>query len=253
MNIPQELIDKIIDGVWDADDSPSHTTTKVASLISTAWVERSQHYLFHDIQFSVYDNYFTRWCDAISPGPDGVSRHVRSLTIQATAGDGQWVDGESLERNLHFFDSFRNVQVLRIRHWDIEQFPPELLTRCFTPLTGSVRVLQWDPHMHISRKSWTHIVELFPLVDCLLLYPERIPTGLLSDTPAGVTRKKLLSGDWTARCLEWGGGDLRFQEIYIGCSFNTTLQTIIPIINGYADRLEILSFIGIGRGQTFFV
>ena len=80
MKIPQELIDKIIDGVWAAD-SPSYATTRAASLISRAWVERSQFHLFHDIKFSTAGPLFTRWCDVVSPGPNGVSRHVRSLTI----------------------------------------------------------------------------------------------------------------------------------------------------------------------------
>ena len=80
MDVPQELIDKIIDRIWDSDNSPSHTTTKAASLVSRAWVDRSQHYLFHDIRFSTFFHSFRRWCDAVSPGPNGVSRHVRSLT-----------------------------------------------------------------------------------------------------------------------------------------------------------------------------
>jgi len=254
MNIPQELIDKIIDGVWDADDSPSHTTTKAASLISTAWVERSQHHLFHDIQFSTSGSYFRHWCGAVSPGPNGVSRHVRSLTIRARGSDGRWIGKETFERGLPFLDSFRNVQVLRICYWDIEPFPPEMLTRYFASLGGSVRVLQWDPYVRITRESWTRIVGLFPLVDCLLHYPSFFPTGLLSDIPAGPTRKKLvLSGGCVAPCLVWGGGSLRFREIYVRCDSSTALLTIIAIVNGNADRLEILSIAGIRKGQTFSV
>jgi len=253
MNIPQELIDKIINNVWDDDDSPSHTATRTASLVSRSWVKRSQLHLFHDIEFSVFGPYFARWCDAVSPDPNGVSRHVWSLTIRAEA-DGWWTSEESLEYGLPFFDSFRNIQVLRVCYWDVEPFPPEILTRCFTSFAGSVRVLQWDPYMRISRESWTHIVRSFPLIDSLLLYPKYFPTGLLSDTPAGPTRKKLvLSGFHAAKCLAWGEVSLRFQEIYIRCSAGMALQTIISIVNGNADRLEVLSIAGIRRGQTFSV
>ena len=248
MNIPQELIDKIIDRVWDVDDSPSHAATKAASLISRAWVDRSQHHLFRDIQFSPLGPLPVRWCDAVSPGPNGVSRHVRSLTIRAEV-NGWWMGEESLEYGLPFFNSFRNIQVLRVYYWDIEHFPPEILTRCFTSFAGSVRVLQWDPHPQISRESWTHIVGLFPLVDCLLLYPNLFPTGLLSDTPPGPTRKKLvLSGDRVPQYFVWGADNLRFQELYIRCGTRTTLQSIFSIVGRDADQLEILSIAGMRRG-----
>jgi len=252
MNIPQELIDKIIDGVWDGDDCPSHMATRAASLISRSWVERSQQHLFHDIKFSIFGPHFECWCDAVSPDPNGVSRHVQSLTIQAGGIVGQWIDKETLEHGLPFFGSFRNVRVLRVCNWDVESFPPETITRCFTSFAGSVRVLQWDPCPHISRESWTRIIMSFPLIDSLLLYPKHFPTGLLSDTPAGPTRKKLvLFGDSAAELFMWSGDHLWFQEIYIRCGFSTTPQTIISIVNGNADQLEVLSVVGIRRGQTF--
>jgi len=254
MNIPQELTDKIIDRIWDADDSPSHTATKVASLVSRAWVERSQHHLFHDIQFTAFGPLLTRWCDTVSPGPNGVSRHVRSLTIRARGMDGQWVDEESLERGFPFFGSFRNVRVLRVYNWNVEAFPLEILTRCFTSFAGSVRVLQWHPYEQISHESWTHIIRSFPLIDSLLLHPNYFPTGLLSNTPPDPARKKLvLSSVVVPRCFAWGAGSLRFQEIYIGCGATMTLETIISIVSRDADRLEILSIAGTRNSQTFSV
>jgi len=251
MNIPQELIDKIIDGIWDADDSPSHAATRAASLISRSWVDRSQHHLFHDIKFSCDD---LRWCDAVPPDPNGVLRHVRSLTIQASGIDGWWIDKSSLEHALPYFNSFRDIQVLRVQNWDIDPFPSELLARCFAPFAGGVRLLQWDPYQNTSREAWIHIVGLFPLVDFLLLSPNSFPTGLLSGTPAGPDRKKLiLSGYYAARCLAWGGVRPRFREIYIRFGLGTSLQTLIAIVNGAADRLEILSIAETSAGRTFSV
>jgi len=251
MDIPQELIDETIDRIWDADDSPSHTTTKAATLISRVWVERSQRYLFHDIRFSTFRPRFRRWCDAMSPGPNGVSRHVRSLTIQVGDADGWWGDQGTLEHDLPFFNSFQKVQVLRVHNWNVEPFPPEVLTRCFTSFAGSVRVLQWDPYGYMPRELWIHI-RLFPLVDCLLLRPKPFPAGLLSNTPAGPTRKKLvLSGVRAAKCFVWGGSGLRFREIYIRCFSSMTLLTVIAVVNGDADWLEVLSITGMRTGQTF--
>jgi len=248
MNIPQELINKIIDQVWDSD-SPSCTATKAASLTLRSWVERSQHHLFHDIHFSIFGPSFRHWCDAVSPGLNRVSRHVRTLTIKARGTDRWWINVKSLKHSLLFFISFQNVRVLRVCNWDTEPFPPEILTRCFASFAGSVRVLQWDPHMHMSRESWTHVIGLFPLVNCPLLFPSFFPTGLLSGTPAGSTGKKLiLSGDRAAQCLAWGEGSHRFLETYIRGGPRMTLDDIIPIVNRDVDWLEILSITGLRRG-----
>ena len=251
MDLPQELIDKIIDAVWDADDSQSHTTTKAASFISRPWVDRSQHHLFHSVQFSSVGDQFGRWCNVVTPGPNGVSRHIRSLTIQARGLDGWWINEDSLEQALPYFNSFRSVQILRVLNWNVEPFPPEMLARCFTPFAGDIRLLQWDPHQHTTRQAWIRIVELFPSVDHLLLHPGTLPTGLLFDAPAGSVRKKLFfSGSHAANCLI--ERNLRFQEIHMRCT-TLTLETVVAVLSCDADRLEILSLIGIRGGQTFSV
>ncbi|KAF9651209.1 hypothetical protein BDM02DRAFT_3267294 [Thelephora ganbajun] len=246
MNLPQELIDKIIDGVWDADDSPLHTTTKAASLISKSWVDRSQRYLFHTIEFSAVGDQFARWCNIMTPGPDGASRHVHSLTIHARELDGWWINEDFLERVLPYFESFRNVQVFRVLHWNVESFPLGTLTRCFTPFAEGIRLLQWDPHRDMTRETWDRVVGLFPVMDYLLLHPIYFPAGLLFDTPVDPARKKLIfSGTYAGRYLI--GRNLHFREIHMRCSIDVSLDTIIAIINSDADRLEILSIQRVGR------
>lgn len=251
MNLPQELIDKIIDGVWDIDDSPSHTTTKTASLISRSWIDRCQRHLFYSVQFPTAGDQFGRWRNAVTPGPNGVSRHVRSLTIQARGSDGWWIDEGSLERVLPYFDSFYNVQVLRVLDWDVGSIPPEMIARCFTPFAEGIRLLQWDLHRHTTREAWAHIVGLFPFVDHLLLHPKYFPTGLLPDTPPGPARKKLIfSGRQAANCLT--KRSLQFQEMHMRCT-SMTLESVIAAISSDADWLEILSIAGIRRGRAFSV
>lgn len=251
MNLPQELIDKIVDGVWDIDDSPSHATTKAASLIARSWVDRSQHYIFHSIQFSTIGDQFKRWCNIVTPGPNGVSRHVRSLTIQA-ASTGWWINLDSLKNISPYFDSFHNVRVLRVLNWNVEWFPPEMLTRCFSPFAGGVRLLQWDPHEYMTRETWTRIVGLFPLVDYLLLHPDYyFPAGLPSGDPPGPVRKKLIvSSNHAANCLT--GGNLRFREIHMKYRYDMKLETIIAVATVSASWLETLSIAKTGRGQIFF-
>ena len=253
MSLPQELVDKIIDEIWiSADDPPSNEVIKAISLISRSWVDRSQRYLFRHITFSVVGRQFERWCNAVAPGPNGVSRHVQSLTIQATGSDGWWINEDLLEQVLPYFDSFRNVEVFRVLNWNVDPFPPEAIARCFSPFGQGVRLLQWDPYQHMTREAWAHIVGLFPRVDHLLLLPGFFPAGLISNDPVSPLQKRLVfSGDHAARYLTGGRVGLRFQEIYARCGTGMTLETLIAIINCDADWLEVLSIAGIRRGQTF--
>jgi hypothetical protein len=255
MDLSQELIDKIIDAVWEADDPRFHATTKAASLISRSWVDRSQHHLLHSVRIPAGRDQFGRpcnfgtWCNTVTPGPNGVSRHVRSLTIIASTG--WWISDDSLERDLPYFDSFCNVQVLRVFNWNVESFVPEMLARCFTPFAEGIRLLQWDPHRDMTRETWTRIAGLFPFVDYLLLHPSFFPTGLHFGTPVGAVRKKLiLSGSHAANCLT--ERNLRFQEIHMTCT-GVPLEAVVAVLNSDADRLEILSLVGIIGGQSFSV
>ena len=249
MNLPQELIDKIIDQVWDAGDPISHAATKTASLVSRAWVNRSQRYLFHTVRLSEVGN----WCNAVTPGPNGVSRHVRSLTIEATWTAGWFADMVTLERALPHFESFCNLRTLRILHWDVTLLPPEALARCFTPFAEGIRLLHWEPHYHATYEACPDIVGMFPHVNCLLVSPKLYrEVQLLPTTPTGIHRKKLIfSGNRAAnlvmRC------NTRFQEIHMRCDSDTTLETVIAVISGHADRLEVLTILGVSEGQFFFL
>ena len=253
MNLPQELTDKIIDEVWDADDHVSHAATKTASLISRAWVDRSQSHLFHTIKFYTTDRQLGRWCNAVNPGPSGVSRHVRSLTIHARSSDGWFINEDFFERALPHFDSFRNIRALRVLNWNVTLFPLEVFARCFTPFAEGIRLLQWEPHVTMTHEVWSRVVGMFPRVDHLLFYPNHFRRFQLPPTtPVGVHRKKLIfCGNRAANYIT--GCNLQFQEIYMRCNYFTTLKTVIEVINDHADRLEVLTILGVNKGRLFFL
>ena len=99
---PQELTDKIINEVWDADDHVSHVATKTTLLVSRAWVNWSQSHLFYTVRFYTTNRQLRRWCNSVTPGPSKVSRHNRSLTIHARLSDGWFMSQTRTFLNVRF-------------------------------------------------------------------------------------------------------------------------------------------------------
>jgi hypothetical protein len=247
MYLPQELTDKIIDSVWEIDDSPSHTATRTASLVSKSWVDRSQHYLFRTVEFSGGDDKLRRWCNAVVPGPNGVSRHVHSLTIVGRGGLP--ISEDFLELASPYLESFSNVQVLRVLGWNVEQFSPEILARSFASFAEGVRIFQWCPRLGTTRGELSCLVRIFPLIDYFLICPGNFPTPPLSDAPVGPARKKLMLTSPFEDCYP-RGGSLRFREIHMKWFPDMRLETIIEIITNNADQMEILSISGAREGRV---
>jgi len=73
---PQELVDMVID---ELAGHPIHRLSPY-SLISRAWVTRTQQYHFKWIYFGGLDE-LEMWCRKIAPDPAGVSRHTRQLVL----------------------------------------------------------------------------------------------------------------------------------------------------------------------------
>lgn len=51
LHIPQELVDAILDGLWD--DKP---TLSACSLVTKSWLERCRSYLFHSLKVAIIDS-----------------------------------------------------------------------------------------------------------------------------------------------------------------------------------------------------
>ena len=65
---------------WPEDHMRGRKFLRAASLVSTTWVNRCQYHLFSTITFSQRRS-VQEWCSRIEPGSEGVSRHVRVLTL----------------------------------------------------------------------------------------------------------------------------------------------------------------------------
>ena len=73
----QELVDKVIDELAEPDDYQINYIAPY-SLISRAWVARTQKHLFKLVYFDGPEK-LRKWCRKITPDPAGVSRYTYEL------------------------------------------------------------------------------------------------------------------------------------------------------------------------------
>jgi len=159
MHIPQDVVDFIIDQLvrlpYQDWSTRTHRCLQAASLVSTAWVNRSQHYLFSTVEFSCI-GYIQKWCSRIRPDPCGVSRHVRVLTIRRDLPfhhDPSPLDTDILETALPHLISFPNLQKLELCHIGPKHTSLDFLVPVFSSFAGTLKHLLWDQDTGIGR-TW---------------------------------------------------------------------------------------------------
>jgi len=171
MHIPQDVVDLIVDQLSLPADRDWSWYLKDASLVSTAWVNRSQHHLFSTVKFSGRRG-VKWWCSKIKPGPYGVSRHVRTLTLgdldpcfpPPLASDLE----VELEPSLPHLTSFKNLQELIIAHPSIARTSLRVLTPIFSSSPGILK-LHWWTHLNLDiHETWKDISALADLLPNLI-------------------------------------------------------------------------------------
>jgi len=81
MHLVQDAVDLTVDQLYDPQDYHTRCYLRATSLVPTIWADRSQHHLLSTVRFCTNRRNVERWCCRIEPDPDGVLRHVRTLTI----------------------------------------------------------------------------------------------------------------------------------------------------------------------------
>jgi len=171
MHIPRDVVDLIIDELASvASDTQRTEYLRNASLISTAGVDRSQHYLFSTITLP-HEKSVKNWCSKTRPGPGGVSRHVR--TIFLNKGDFYWPCFTVNERKtvVPRFTLFRNLRELAVNEIGlrVDLAPLDVLIPIFTSFAGNLQRLKWYPG-HTNWEAISTLLDLLPnLIDLILL------------------------------------------------------------------------------------
>jgi hypothetical protein len=143
---PQELVDKVIDELVELNGP---WTIFPYSLISRAWVARTQQYCFKFIYLGDSDD-LQRWCRKITPDPAGVSRLAHKLVLEGI---------DTLEGFEPHIRAFTRVEDLSIQYSGLLLSPS--VTECFAPMGSSV-VRLWIGDLETTSRTITSLLVGLP-------------------------------------------------------------------------------------------
>ena len=135
-DLPQELIDKIIDEV--AQQGPLTRTLYTCSLVQKRWVKRCRSHLFRSLSLYRLDD-FQDWIKTFPPGPNSLHHHILYLSYR----QGSAILGPKQLLDLYpdHFTSFTRLETLQIFNLSLRQFNSTSMKRAFGPVGSSMRTL----------------------------------------------------------------------------------------------------------------
>ena len=241
VDLPQELIDKIIDEVAQCNFT---NTLHACCLVQKRWVERSRSHLFKEISLYTTDH-FRDWIKLIPPGPNGPYRHVRSLTYrQGTAVIGP---KQLLDIYPGRFTSFMKLEHLQIFNLSLPRFTPTSMKKSFGPVGSFVRTLVVH-NTTLTLNSLLMFLVHFPRLEALHIGdnlkttpekkkpPQNLPdlTGELILASAGSVHRSFV--------LELSNLPLRYSELDVEFRWNSDiLNAVAHLILTCSPTLEKLT------------
>ena len=240
MRLPQELVEHIIDCL-----SGDHKTLKTCSLVATTWLARSRHHLFNSI--SLNNEKATKWCSAIRPGTEGISRLVRTLALRQAPGH-RWLGTAFLDTIPDHFSSFRHVENLSVSWLVLGDFNPESLGRHFVHYGPSLRSLRLS-YLSADYSSLMVFLQLFPYLEDLLIHTPDLcddspPERISRTAPSVHGFLNLLSFDSASSQFvsHLAGLDLQFSSISVfNCDFlsGSPLNNLLEASSSTLRSLEL--------------
>ena len=241
-DLPQELIDKIIDEIAQRNFVD---TLRACCLVQKRWVERSRSHLFQDIDL-YFKVRFGGWVESIPLGPNSPHRHVRSLTYRQHTD----VIGPEQLLDLHpgHFISFIRLEILRIFNLSLPRFTPTSMKEAFGPVGSSVRELVVH-NVALTLNSLSMFLIHFPRLEVLHIGE----SGLEVTTERGEQPQNLpnFTGELILTSVGWAQAPfvlglsnlpLRYSELDVEFRWNSDiLNAIAYLILTCSPTLEKLT------------
>lgn len=124
LNIPQEILDKIIDEVAGSYpcvglfiSQEGSQSLGYCALVAKAWTFRGQKHLF--VSISLKPENLGSWCEINARNPGLLNRHVRLLEMKQNDGPGSMTKftPDTLEAARPYL-TFPNLELFALSHWD---------------------------------------------------------------------------------------------------------------------------------------
>lgn len=168
MDLPQEIVDKVIDNLaFDPE------TLKSTSLVCKSWTHQSRRWLFHYVPIDSLGK-LEMWSQSISPDPDGIASYPRHILLSL----GVWVEPETLDQFHDHIRSFSRVERLVISGLKSFGFDATSTLRYFGNFAATVRRLELV-YSAGTPASMVSFICAFPLLDDLTIefYARATPDG----------------------------------------------------------------------------
>lgn len=173
-DLPQEIIDKIIDYVaLNPSSETRHITRdlKTLSLLSSKWRHRSGTYLFQALELTPVS--FPIWCEVVRAGRDGPSRFVAYLRYKPS-----WIEverrigpSEELACSPSHISAFTHLRTLHFVEISLQHAG---YLNCFRGLVPSVREL-WLEDCQMDITQFVSFVRPFARLEHLRLMRPQCP------------------------------------------------------------------------------
>lgn len=170
MDLPQEIIDEVIDNL-----AFDFATLKFTSLVRKSWTHRSRRRLFYFVPINSLTR-LEQWSLSISSDPEGIASYTRVVHLSHDT-PRSWVEPANLDRFYDHFRSFPGVERLVISGLHTTKFGATSIPHYFANFTATVRSLELRTAVGTA-DSFLSFICAFPLVDDLAIeFPNAIGGG----------------------------------------------------------------------------
>lgn len=179
MDLPQEIVDEVIDNL-----AFDFAALKSTSLVRKSWTHRSRRRLFYFVSINSLSR-LGQWSLSISSDPKGVASYPRVIFLSHDT-PRSWVEPPNLDKFYDHFRSFSEVERLVISGLVMNKFDVTSIPRYFGNFAATVRSLELRTGIG-APASFLSFICAFPLVDDLTIQIPNTGDGTQGEVMQGAT------------------------------------------------------------------